>query len=88
MDSRAGEVSPHPVQRSTTHIIDSAPRTWWTHHVLETSGHQRLDSVARNIYNMVYNMVMTATMPRVPYPHHRNDLRSTPAVGKNHVNHL
>ena len=84
MDSRTGEVSPHPVQRSTTHIIDSAPRTWWTHHVLETSGHQRLESVARN----VYNMVVTATMPRDPYPHHRNDLRSAPAVDETHVNRL
>ena len=75
MDSRTGEVSPHPVQCSTTHIIDAAPRTWWTHHVLETSGHQRLESAARN----VYNMVVTATMPRDPYPHRRNNLSGVPA---------
>ena len=72
MDSHTGEVSPHPVQRSTTHIIDAAPRTLWTHYVLEPSGHQRLESVARN----VRDMVATARMPRVSYPHHRNDLRN------------
>ena len=72
MDSHTGEVSPYPAQHSTTHIIDTAPRTLWTHHVLETSGHQRLESVARN----VHDMVATARMPRVPYPHHPNDLRN------------